>query len=55
VMRVVSFDCNRFTVDAAYGKFFDGGRFRRHPVGGYTRCLADSISNIDRLWHDYAD
>jgi hypothetical protein len=53
-MPVVSFDCNRFTLDAAFGDYFDGQRFRPHPVGGYKRCLADSLSNITELWRSYA-
>ena len=52
-MRVFSADCNRFTLDAAFGDYFDGSIFRPHPVGGYERCLADSIRNIDALWDDY--
>jgi hypothetical protein len=53
VAPVVSFDCNRFTLDAAFGDYFDGTRFRPHPRGGYKRCLADSLTNITRLWRDY--
>src|ERR1044071_2114798 len=53
LMPVISFDCNRFTLDAAYGKYFDGRRFRLHPKGGYDRCLRDSIKNITSLWENY--
>lgn len=53
LMPVVSLDCNRFTLDAAFGDFFDGERFRPHPAGGYDRCLSDSIENINRLWGSY--
>jgi hypothetical protein len=49
-MMVFSIDCNRFTLDAAYGDYFDGERFRPHPRGGYERCLRDSIRNISALW-----
>ena len=52
-MPVVSFDCNRFTLDAQFGDFFDGEMFRPHPIGGYMRCLRDSIKNIENLWHHY--
>ena len=52
-LNVVSIDCNRFTLDARYGDFFDGERFRPHPKGGYRRCLTDSIKNIDYLWESY--
>jgi hypothetical protein len=34
LMPVVSFDCNRFTLDAAFGDYFDGEIFRPHPTGG---------------------
>jgi hypothetical protein len=54
IMPVFSFDCNRFTLDAAYGDYFDGQRFRRHPRGGYDRCLRESIRNINRIWEDYS-
>ena len=52
-MPVVSIDCNRFTLDACFGDYFDGEIFRPHPRGGYIRCLTDSISNITALWSDY--
>jgi len=52
-MPVQSFDTNRFTLDAAFGDYFDGERFRPHPIGGYHRCLDDSIKNINRLWESY--
>ncbi|MFZ2147665.1 MAG: DUF6610 family protein [Sedimentisphaerales bacterium] len=53
IMPVFSFDCNRFTIDAAYGDFFDGDTFRPHPIGGYDLCLIDSIKNINALWYGY--
>jgi len=53
IMLVVSIDCNRFTIDAKYGDYFDGETFRPHPVGGYKRCLSDSIKNINALWYNY--
>ncbi len=52
-MPVVSVDCNRFTLDAAFGDYFDGEKFRPHPKGGYLRCLRESILNINRLWLCY--
>lgn len=53
IMHVVSFDCNRFTLDAAFGDYFDGETFRPHPSGGYLRCIEDSILNINKLWEGY--
>lgn len=53
-MPVVSLDCNRFTLDAAYGDYFDGQTFRPHPLGGYERCIQDSLLNINRLWLGYS-
>jgi hypothetical protein len=53
LMPVFSFDTNRFTLDAAYGDYFDGETFRPHPTGGYRACLQESIKNITALWHDY--
>ena len=52
-MRVASLDGNRFTLDAKIGDYFDGVRFREHPVGGYGNCLDASLKNIARLWEDY--
>lgn len=52
-LKVASFDCNRFTVDASFGDFFDGETFRPHPIGGYNECIRDSILNINQLWEDY--
>ena len=53
VMQVVSFDCNRFTLDAAFGDYFDGSIFRPHPSGGYENCLRESLKNICDIWSDY--
>lgn len=53
IMPVVSFDCNRFTLDASFGDYFDGEIFRPHPIGGYQRCISDSLANITALWNDY--
>jgi hypothetical protein len=49
-LNVHSFDCNRFTLDARYGDFFDGTRFRPHPIGGYRTCLEASVEAINRAW-----
>jgi hypothetical protein len=54
LMPVVSLDCNRFTLDATFGDYFDGEIFRPHPVGGYFQCLDDSLNNISNLWSTYA-
>ncbi|PEE97791.1 hypothetical protein CON21_26300 [Bacillus thuringiensis] len=53
LMPVVSFDCNRFTLDARFGDYFDGNRFIKHPIGGYETCLRESFQNINLLWEDY--
>jgi len=53
MMPVFSIDTNRFTLDAAFGDYFDGEIFRPHPIGGYRRCLDDSIRNITALWRGY--
>ncbi len=53
-MPVVSFDCNRFTLDAAFGDYFDGETFRPHPMGGYRRCLTASLRNINQIWRGYS-
>lgn len=52
-MQVISFDCNRFTIDAKFGDYFDGKKFTPHPIGGYENCLYSSIKNITELWSDY--
>lgn len=53
MMPVASVDCNRFTLDASFGDYFDGEIFRPHPVGGYDRCLSESIRNINECWAGY--
>jgi len=53
VMPVLSIDCNRFTLDAAFGDYFDGETFRPHPRGGYELCIRDSIRNINLIWKSY--
>lgn len=52
-MPVFSLDTNRFTLDAAFGDFFDGQIFRPHPIGGYENCLRDSVKNMTALWSTY--
>lgn len=52
-LNVVSIDGNRFTLDAAYGDYFLGEKFVKHPHGGYVNCIVDSIKNIDKLWVNY--
>jgi hypothetical protein len=52
-MPVFSIDANRFTLDAAFGDYFDGETFRPHPEGGYHKCLTDSVKNITALWTNY--
>jgi hypothetical protein len=54
IMPVFSLDLNRFTLDAAFGDYFDGETFRPHPQGGYVRCLTASVKNIGALWTRYA-
>lgn len=49
-MQIDSVDGNRLTLDAKFGDFFDGERFRPHPEGGYRRCVEDSIRNIELMW-----
>ncbi len=53
-MNVVSIDCNRFTLDAAYGYYFHVDRFLKNKEGGYEDCLRKSINNINLLWEDYS-
>lgn len=53
-LDVFSLDCNRFSLDASFGDYFDGEIFRPHPVGGYERCINDSLININALWKHYA-
>ncbi|MFC1541568.1 DUF6610 family protein [Candidatus Latescibacterota bacterium] len=52
-MHVYSLDCNRFTLYASFGDYFDGDIIRPHPTGGYENCIVDSIKNINLLWEDY--
>jgi hypothetical protein len=52
-LNVKSLDCNRFTLDARYGDYFNGLKFIPHPVGGYKTCLTDSIKNINKLWRKH--
>jgi len=51
---VVSIDCNRFTLDASFGDYFDGETFRPHPTGGYETCLDESMANINKIWTSYS-
>jgi hypothetical protein len=53
-MPVYSFDCNRFTIDAAYGDFFDGHRFRPLGQHDYEKCIRLSLGAINMLWRGYS-
>ena len=52
-LNIFSLDCNRITLDAKYGDYFDGVTFRPHNLGGYDLCLKDSLSNVNKIWEDY--
>jgi uncharacterized protein DUF6610 len=54
-LKVASLDCNRFTLDAAFGDFFDGRAFRPHPTRGYEVCLESSVKHINELWAGYSN
>lgn len=55
-LNVVSLDNNRITVDAQFGKFFDGKKSVRHPKTGkfFDTCIHASISAINDIWGDYS-
>ncbi|MDQ0637479.1 hypothetical protein QF042_001044 [Pedobacter sp. W3I1] len=53
ILNVRSIDGNRFTLDAGFGDYFDGVKFRPHPRGGYKVCIEDSIKNINQIWKNY--
>jgi hypothetical protein len=53
LMHVASLDGNRFTLDAQFGDYFDGSKFKPHPVGGYATCLDESLTQIAKLWEGY--
>ncbi|MDI7384248.1 DUF6610 family protein [Cronobacter dublinensis] len=52
-MNVLSLDCNRFTLDAGFGYFFNGEKFIKNNAYGYDICLEESVKNINNLWVDY--
>jgi hypothetical protein len=51
--NVVSIDCNRFTLDASFGDFFDGKRYNYARKLNYRRCLLRSMRGIERAWSKY--
>lgn len=52
-MPVYSFDCNRFTLDAGFGDFFDGQKFRPLGEHNFFKCIRLSLENINAIWADY--
>ncbi|MEO1333710.1 MAG: DUF6610 family protein [Myxococcota bacterium] len=52
-LDVVSLDCNRLSIDAAFGDTFDGHTFRPGINEGYVACAAGSMRAINRTWRDY--
>ena len=53
IMPVYSFDCNRFTIDAKYGDYFDGKKFRPLGYHNYEHCLRLSFAGINEMWKGY--
>jgi len=53
-LDVMSFDCNRFTLDAKFGYYFNGQKFVKLLGGGYENCLRESLININKIWSDYS-
>jgi hypothetical protein len=49
-LNVHSLDSNRIAVDARYGRYFDGSKFKKHPSWGFYECLDASLSGINKLW-----
>lgn len=49
-LKITSLDGNRFTLDASYGDYFDGNKFKRHRNGGYYSCIEASLKNINQMW-----
>jgi hypothetical protein len=52
-MNVISIDCNRFTLDAKYGKIFNGHKFVRLGQVGYDACISMSMKAINDIWANY--
>jgi len=48
-LTVTSLDCNSITVDAAFGKYFDGSRWRPSKRG-YAWCISASLHGLNKLW-----
>jgi len=53
-LNVVSIDCNSFTIDARYGKYFDGKGYTKVQNASYEYCIRMSILGINKLWDGYA-
>jgi hypothetical protein len=51
--NVVSIDCNRFTLDASYGDYFDGVKYNYERLLSYDECLSRSMRGIDFAWSSY--
>lgn len=51
-LNVYSADCNRFTLDARYGYFFNGQKFIKPGNSNYFECIRKSIFNITEMWRN---
>lgn len=49
-LNVVSLDCNSITIDAAFGKYFDGSKCVKAQRSSYLRCLEASLEGINSMW-----
>jgi hypothetical protein len=52
-LDVFSFDCNSFTIDAQFGKYFDGKKYVKLKNSKYDFCIENSIEGINKLWENY--
>ncbi len=54
-MDVVSLDNNSITIDARFGKYFDGQKSIRHPKSGrfFEDCIIASLASINKIWNSY--
>jgi hypothetical protein len=52
-MDVVSIDCNRFTLDASFGDYFNGRKYVYSRKLDYRTCLSHSMSGIEYAWSNY--
>jgi hypothetical protein len=52
-LNVYSLDCNSFTIDASFGKYFNGSKYVLSPELDYYQRIKKSMHGLKKMWVGY--